>query len=685
MKTLEMLLLAALCVACAEAPKTDTGTSKQGVAWHPDRDNPDNFEVEMTYRLADLPASGESEHRPWPGSYWPTYRDSINYKWAGPGTLSPTQKYERAFGLQGLEDRVSNEYGVDKYVSAPPCNDDAQCSALGNNSGVCAIREGEAAGVCMESWYGVCHAWAPAAVLNPQPLNPVVHNGVRFEVNDLKALIALTHDKGLRSKSVSFRCDEDDAAGEIAYDADGIPLPPECADTNAGTFHVVVASMLGLHRRAFIEDRTYDEQVWNQPVYKYAVRQERAVTGGEANALITGAPAAGGDHAVVCDEPPAGNANGFDWGGACEGGEGDFRQPIQHQALVEVGEIPAAKAAVRIELTSDRDVDIQLVDRETGHQIIAWPNGQLSGAGRECGVFEGVEYCYSGYNGDGTGQGHEYIEVRGETNRPLIMKAFGYAAGDALVEYSWQAPAGCVDQGCGTFTQPIARDAVVRVGAIPAGKEAVRIALDSRADVDVQLIDDATGTEIIAWPNGLLNGSSEDCVTFRGVEYCYSGYTGGQSAATLGEEWIEVRGTTNRPLTMKAFGYAAGDAEVNYEWVKAAAPAGNPNEAYRFNPEAASLHYLKTELFWIHEPAQELDGPLDPASYTSTDTYEYILELDGAGRIIGGEWVGSSKRNHPDTLWLPTGKFDVSIARDGWDDATGIRWTEVEGLLQRSL
>lgn len=38
--------------------------------------------------------------------------------------------------------------------------------------------------------------------------------------------------------------------------------------------------------------------------------------------------------------------------------------------------------------------------------------------------------------------------------------------------------------------------------------------------------------------------------------------------------------------------------------------------------------------------------------------YDYILELDYAGRIIGGSWLGESKKNHPDLLWLPFNKIE---------------------------
>jgi hypothetical protein len=40
-------------------------------------------------------------------------------------------------------------------------------------------------------------------------------------------------------------------------------------------------------------------------------------------------------------------------------------------------------------------------------------------------------------------------------------------------------------------------------------------------------------------------------------------------------------------------------------------------------------------------------------SHTKTDTYTYILELDAAGKIIGGEYTDRSKRFHADFLWVP--------------------------------
>ena len=33
-------------------------------------------------------------------------------------------------------------------------------------------------------------------------------------------------------------------------------------------------------------------------------------------------------------------------------------------------------------------------------------------------------------------------------------------------------------------------------------------------------------------------------------------------------------------------------------------------------------------------------------------TYEYILELDDNDLVLGGEWVGESRNDHPDFLWM---------------------------------
>jgi hypothetical protein len=78
-------------------------------------------------------------------------------------------------------------------------------------------------------------------------------------------------------------------------------------------------------------------------------------------------------------------------------------------------------------------------------------------------------------------------------------------------------------------------------------------------------------------------------------------------------------------------------------------------EGYQYNANAKSFEYYQTEISFK-------DG--------TKRIYEYILELDTYGYIIGGEWYGSSKTQHPDFVWRhsqPTAEnpyIDVNVVYD---------------------
>jgi hypothetical protein len=59
---------------------------------------------------------------------------------------------------------------------------------------------------------------------------------------------------------------------------------------------------------------------------------------------------------------------------------------------------------------------------------------------------------------------------------------------------------------------------------------------------------------------------------------------------------------------------------------------------YTYNIEATDFVYIKTSVTFIN---------FDPKYY------EYILEIDVHGKILDGEWLGTSKQNHPDFIWRP--------------------------------
>ncbi len=292
---LTVLATTCLVVACSAAQDTPptaapAGDKSPGVDgakadhWSP-QDSPSLFSDGLEYRLNELPLEGEATNVPWASSYWPVYQDSLNHRWQGADSLSTAAKYGEAFGVEGIEDKVSRHHGIDKYKSRTACKTDDECNS--DLAEACAKRHGAEGGFCIPTWWGICHAWAPAAILHPEPLRPVTRNGVTFEINDIKALVTLMNDKAAY-RFVSLRCDASESQGEIEYDQWQRPTGADkaCKDTNPGTYHVLLTNYLGLQGQSFVEDRTFDAEVWNQPLRGYRITEMTEVTAQQANQLV---------------------------------------------------------------------------------------------------------------------------------------------------------------------------------------------------------------------------------------------------------------------------------------------------------------------------------------------------------------------------------------------------------------
>lgn len=256
----------------------------------------------------------------------------------------------------------------------------------------------------------------------------------------------------------------------------------------------------------------------------------------------------------------------FDWGSDCSAGQGQFEQEIAERDAVKIGEIPANKANVVIDLASAEDVDLQLFDKATGKAIIAWPEGLISSDDAAKTSYHGVTYEYSGYNGIGGNLGNEFIRISGVTNRVLVLKAFGYAAGNAVVEYGFEPTDTCNEKGSGSFTQPMSKQEIVEIGEIARGKANVDIYLSSDSDLDVQLF--AGDTVLVGWPDGKLSGPAKQTLEYKGMTIEWSGYEG--QNGNFGDEYIKIRGQVTENLTMKAFAFEAGEAMITYEFGKGA-------------------------------------------------------------------------------------------------------------------
>jgi len=262
----------------------DTLLGGKADAW--DRLNsPERFakflDEKLEYHLAELPLAGKSAKMPWPASYWPTYQDSTNARWDGPNTYSPMEKYDIAFNGWTPP---SDFDALMPYSCRGDDVDEAYYDALGpaarwmsekrghwrTHDGIDNDGDGDV-DECSDydgigTWWGVCHAWTPAALIEEEPIHPVEVNGVVFYASDLKALMLTAYDYS-RAMVIGGRC----RAEYVKRDENGRILDPDCRDTNAGTFHIITANFLGKFNTGFAEDRTYNDQVWNQPVYAYAV------------------------------------------------------------------------------------------------------------------------------------------------------------------------------------------------------------------------------------------------------------------------------------------------------------------------------------------------------------------------------------------------------------------------------
>ncbi|MBK8168944.1 MAG: hypothetical protein IPK60_01215 [Sandaracinaceae bacterium] len=188
--------------------------------------DPNRFGGTLNFSLAQLPTSGRAAREAWPSTYWATYQDSINVRWNGPTELSPAEKYDRAFNnwtppsnFTQLRPFTSGEtcgpnisdFDASYYTSLGPLaryvstnlgnassrdgvdsdddNHDGNFGGTGDTADECDDNDG------VESWWGLCHAWVPASLLEDAPQRPVVYNGVTFNVGDIQALIIAAYNR----------------------------------------------------------------------------------------------------------------------------------------------------------------------------------------------------------------------------------------------------------------------------------------------------------------------------------------------------------------------------------------------------------------------------------------------------------------------------------------------------------
>lgn len=102
-----------------------------------------------------------------------------------------------------------------------------------------------------------------------------------------------------------------------------------------------------------------------------------------------------------------------------------------------------------------------------------------------------------------------------------------------------------------------------------------------------------------------------------------------------------------------------------------------------FNPDAKSWYFVETTISY-RRAAGDFEGAGTFPNAATID-YEYILELDENGDVIGGEWVGESLDQHPDFIWMafepdePSGSASRGNPHVSNDEVIKI-WAESVGL-----
>ncbi|RLN26388.1 hypothetical protein BBI17_008016 [Phytophthora kernoviae] len=216
-------------------------------------------------------AHGSAPNTPWPSSYWPTFQDGINHVWKS-GDVCASEKYAKAYGLDvtDFKDKVSANNGIDSRSRSTKCSSNSDCSNR-NDGSVCGKRDGASTGYCIPTWYGICHAWAPAALLEHEPKCDVEKNGVTFHVMDIKALLTDVYDgASISTVFTGARFNGPDSLASV--DQYGRYTNAARRDLGAGFFHIAVSNIMGKHQQSFIMDVAADSEVWNQPVWSYNVQ-----------------------------------------------------------------------------------------------------------------------------------------------------------------------------------------------------------------------------------------------------------------------------------------------------------------------------------------------------------------------------------------------------------------------------
>lgn len=219
---------------------------------------------------------GRVEVAPWSGDYWGTYRGGLAARYAD-RSFPKTSKWKDYWNYYNTNIRDLNLFEVtgralntlsptEKYDLLMQDSRKSLTNWSWNNAKYSENSKGE-----VETWFGLCHGWAPAAYRMDRPLNAVTVDlpggeELEFTPDDIKGLGTLLWAQiQVPTLFLGGRCDDK----KPKQDENGRVLSAQCFDTNPGAFHASVVNRIGVDKKSFVMDAIYDYEVWNHPIVSY--------------------------------------------------------------------------------------------------------------------------------------------------------------------------------------------------------------------------------------------------------------------------------------------------------------------------------------------------------------------------------------------------------------------------------
>lgn len=215
-----------------------------------------NGSYKRLYSALPLNGTVDADKTPWSDTYWPTNQGGINNRWNSPS--------KRGFGYHlAPKDEVATMSQAQLSELSPAEKYDIY---MGDYTYPTVRHVWRTTSPRAPGWNGICHGWAPAAILYAEPVPVLVTNSdgiqIPFGTSDVKGMISFYYANVATSQArqLGARCNV------------GFSFLPGCSDVNAGAFHIVLTNQIGLMKQAFIGDYARLREVWNNPIYSYDSR-----------------------------------------------------------------------------------------------------------------------------------------------------------------------------------------------------------------------------------------------------------------------------------------------------------------------------------------------------------------------------------------------------------------------------